>query len=112
MASSCPWVGHKPKIFKNHFLELSYDLAFKNIGPAPELFFSICKHLQRHCVYCANLALSLLDILDSLILVSFREGLKKVIFITRVGGGQRGSIITFYFFYFFVPNVLKIISRH
>ena len=26
------------------------------------------------------------------------------------GGGQRGSIITFYFF--FVPNALKIISRH
>ena len=33
-----------------------------------------------------------------------REGLKKVIFITSWGGGgQRG---------FFVPNVLKIISRH
>ena len=28
------------------------------------------------------------------------------------GGGKRGSIITFYFFIFFVPNVLKIISRH
>ena len=44
-------------------------------------------------------------------MLSIREGFKKkVIFITSGGrGGQRGSIITFYFF---VPNVLKIISRH
>ena len=36
---------------------------------------------------------------------TLREGLKKSDFY-HFGGGQ-GSIITFYFFTFFVPNVLK-----
>ena len=34
---------------------------------------------------------------------------KKKSDIYHLGGGQRGSIITFYFFF---PNALKIISRH
>ena len=38
-----------------------------------------------------------------------REGLKKKWYSSLQLGGQQGSIITFYFF---VPNILKIISRH
>ena len=41
-----------------------------------------------------------------------KKNLKKVIMITSEGGDQQGSMITFYFIHFFVPNVLKIISRH
>ena len=41
-----------------------------------------------------------------------REGLKKWFLSLGGRGGQQGSIITFYYFIFFVPNVLKIISRH
>ena len=40
-----------------------------------------------------------------------REGLKKRSDFYNLGGGQRGSIITFYFFIFLVSNVLKIIYR-
>ena len=44
---------------------------------------------------------------------SIKEGFKKSDFYHLGGeGGQQGSIITFYFLFFFVPNVLKIISRH
>ena len=42
--------------------------------------------------------------------VRVRKKRKKVIFITRGGGG--GSARVNYHFLFFVPNVLKIISRH
>ena len=46
------------------------------------------------------------------VLLTIREEFKKSDFYhLGGGGGQQGPIITFYFL-FFVPNVLKIISRH
>ena len=49
--------------------------------------------------------------------LSLREGFKKILkkesWLLYRRGGQRGSMITFHFFkFFFVPYVLKIISRH
>ena len=45
--------------------------------------------------------------------VKLREGLKKGFLSLRGGGGvSRGQLSLFIFLFVFVPNVLKIISRH
>ena len=45
-------LGCNAKIFKKHFLELSYNLVFKNLSHTSELFIVLENHSGTLCKLC------------------------------------------------------------